>query len=708
MNDHGDQARANAVADEQRGTAAGTGIELRTLAAALPRAVVMADASTAEGDRAAAIRGLVRASRPVARKTPPVVYLYDATDRDGPVLRVTSLHEDLFLEDVLFTAVGRRLLRKFVALWSRRHLAAIVLRPPFDEGDAQQVIDILLGATANAPRGDGQGAWEAPLETDGGPAAPPVDAIGHDAVIVPSEAALPWRSRLVATAALRADEALRRAGAVQVAERAAQVLRDTGLAEAPARELAEALSVLGTAARQEAALAVALLQAVSNDALVALSAWLRHAIGRAQARGGRVGWVEARGGHVAVALLGAAARLMFARRLPQADALLVELSAAGMLPPDQLPRALRSTADVHRWTRSYLRDPQGALARVHGARTAAQLDAALRPMEQALGEMVRRGLWDPVRSTLEGLAAIARSDAEPFAGRNLRVREAWQRGARAVLGHAPVALARRRAASQALPVVRTLAAVGVRAVPLLLDQLRLEGNREVRAALCAALCEIGPPASDALVRQLRRPEHPWYFHRNLVMVAGRMRLSEAFDDVRAFLQHPHLRVREEAAAALARIAPERAVEPLLEALLAEDIELQPVVLSLLARLRCRDPRFIEWLFRCVERIGEGTAPSDVAVAALGAVEHVARGTPLSREFVEALARIAAPSAWERLRAALGGGNARPPVVEQALARTLAGLAGPRDIAALRRVSRTGRGPARDTAREALRRIGAAA
>jgi hypothetical protein len=154
-----------------------------------------------------------------------------------------------------------------------------------------------------------------------------------------------------------------------------------------------------------------------------------------------------------------------------------------------------------------------------------------------------------------------------------------------------------------------------------------EPDRQVRARMCQVLSKVGPPAVPVLLELLEDPR--WFLVRNLVHVLGRIGDEAALGPVVALLGHEHMRVRIEAARAVAVIAPQRAVAPIVRLVEDGDPEVRLEAVRALGALRSDDAVPVL---------------QDLATGVSSRVSDL----PLRRGAIEALAGIVTPRAREAL------------------------------------------------------------
>ena len=116
---------------------------------------------------------------------------------------------------------------------------------------------------------------------------------------------------------------------------------------------------------------------------------------------------------------------------------------------------------------------------------------------------------------------------------------------------------------------RCLSVLGVDAVDRLLDVLSETQDRPEQTRLVKIISEIGPSASPLLNDRITQGG-PWYFMRNLAVLAGRIGNENHVPPLEQLLSHEHPQVREEALNSICHIGGERSAKVLLNQLAAAD------------------------------------------------------------------------------------------------------------------------------------------
>ncbi|HEX7878251.1 MAG TPA: HEAT repeat domain-containing protein [Candidatus Eisenbacteria bacterium] len=176
-----------------------------------------------------------------------------------------------------------------------------------------------------------------------------------------------------------------------------------------------------------------------------------------------------------------------------------------------------------------------------------------------------------------------------------------------------------------------LSAIQPGAVPALCELLGTVESRRGRMMVVNTLTRIGQGNLDVLVGYLR--DERWFVVRNILLVLGRMKASVAVKHIRPLVTHEDLNVRREALAALSQIGEGEALD------------------ALLALLRDSDPRIRVSAARSLARLGKRAVNPLLQI--ILARDFEARPLEERRGFFESLGRTNSPDVLPLLKMLLG-------------------------------------------------------
>lgn len=373
---------------------------------------------------------------------------------------------------------------------------------------------------------------------------------------------------------------------------------------------------------------------------------------------------------------------------PASADLLMLLHRRGVVGFEELPEILKDRLRVRGWTDQFLEDPEAYLARMHVLQETAALREYLTAIRFIYRELLARSKHAEALMALRALIALAEDPEEPAERRELA------HGAIEWLRRVDVAPTLAEAARTDNPVQRQtiLSIVESLGPQMLFPLLTLLGHVRTPAArkdVCDAIRDMGPAVIPVLVEELMRITHPWFLHRNILMLLSELDAAPAAREVRRMLEHPHIRVREQAATTLVAILGAEAEPDLVRCLGDGDRELQLRVLPLLTELGSADARLVAFLRSHVAALS-GRDDSDEALVAqcLASVTTLAPAwTADDRATMEsALLDVLDPPLSRALIRRAQGYRLAPRVREQAV-RALCAVASHRSRSALERLAR---------------------
>ncbi len=376
---------------------------------------------------------------------------------------------------------------------------------------------------------------------------------------------------------------------------------------------------------------------------------------------------------------------------------LMGLFRAKLLGPTDLSPALREFGMVQRLVQGLAADQTAALNQLRGS-----LAQPGGPAAELLGplvvELLRRGQYPLACEALrlapggDGAAARAREVlARPAVMRPLL--DKFAAGPKEVRQH----------------LAELLGLIGPPAAEPLIELFGHTQDLGVRRAACDAVARLGPAAIHPLLRRLERPDVPWYTIRNVLMVLGEIGQAAPLD-FRAYLRHEQHQVREEAAAALARIPIPEAEPLLLNALGDPHPAVRARAVAGLGARRTKQIRAIHFMVEAIRHKGIKETEEDEAVqlqvcAAFQQLGNIRYGGEGQIETVLAQA-LGGPEGKRGLLGVFGagGGRSKSPAVRAAIIETLGAIGTAASAGVLERIAEAEGGPNGPRAREALKKL----
>jgi HEAT repeat protein len=256
-------------------------------------------------------------------------------------------------------------------------------------------------------------------------------------------------------------------------------------------------------------------------------------------------------------------------------------------------------------------------------------------------------------------------------------------------------------------VIEVFATLGCRGVSPLIELLARSGDADLRRYLIAALTQIGASALWEIRLALEGPQLPARSVRDLLAAMAQIRGLEASNTVRRFLQHPDACVREEALAALVRIAGRHAEPELLAALKDPVTRVQRRALVCLGIVGSSNPQVVDFLCEVVRKRREGEQEEDdqLQIQACQALAEVGRTAAsllprIESVLIEALDLDGSKESHGRW----GGSAGKSDAVRGAICTALGQIGGPNAAESLGRMLGEKSLLVRDRAARALREL----
>jgi HEAT repeat protein len=288
-------------------------------------------------------------------------------------------------------------------------------------------------------------------------------------------------------------------------------------------------------------------------------------------------------------------------RPPEADRLLETMYREGVIRYDDLPEHIQEMLRAERLTDAYLEAPVERIEAVGKMTDATMYRRLAEEAELIFGELLKRGKVMP----LYDLYKVYR-DHERYPSRQLPERRDIAGELLTAFRQPDNLILLRQALNEENKTLRNaitemLADAGPDGVPLLLDILRLSENCWLRKAVMRHIEEIGPKAKQHLLEEIWKPDHQWYFYRNLLLMLGNMACPEATQEATRFLYHAHPAVRVEALLVLVKLQRKEAIPHLLQALDDKSPIVLRKALLQLGLLGDKSPKFINMVINLLSQ-----------------------------------------------------------------------------------------------------------
>jgi len=336
----------------------------------------------------------------------------------------------------------------------------------------------------------------------------------------------------------------------------------------------------------------------------------------------------------------------------EAKALLEASYARGLIPLEVLPEDIRRHIKAVEMTEKFLAAPQAYIEDFERCSDPRTYLKYLNVFALILPELMSRRLTDHVAGVF--LILSSHMEREPFPGCRRFIADAMPVMERAGLLDDLLRSVTTVAKEHREGLEVGISLFGAAAVPGIILMLSSNDDMSTRRSAFSMLHRIGAPAIPLLMDELRAHRHGWATIRNLICVLGDMQALDAVQVIMEYMPHPHPRVREECAVALAKLLKAEAQPHLLKLLDDKDDIVVRRVIHLLSRLHSTEPQFLEKLVSSVSlRRKNEPEPHDwlqvACLRALAEYEHVVFPDP--RRVEQTLCDIVRPP---RLRSLLPG------------------------------------------------------
>ncbi len=288
-----------------------------------------------------------------------------------------------------------------------------------------------------------------------------------------------------------------------------------------------------------------------------------------------------------------------------------------------LPYVLQQELLVEKWTDQFLESADAALGRFVGLTEAAVYHQYINTFLQVFPELIRRNCIQECRAIAETVRSHLDTPSEAIPDRQQRAQVALARFSEPGVLDSLAAVVDSEDKEVRGHALACISALGDRAVGALFKLLETSEDAPVRRDIALTVERLGDDAHVPLMEWLGSRGKEWYVYRNAIMMLGNVGFVAAADDVRRFLSHPHPRVREEAVAALHKLQGEAAVRDIQPLVRDRDKAVVKKAVTTLARLKCRNPFFLQALADLF-RGGKDRAPTpdELLLVGLDAVAQI--------------------------------------------------------------------------------------
>ena len=200
--------------------------------------------------------------------------------------------------------------------------------------------------------------------------------------------------------------------------------------------------------------------------------------------------------------------------------------------------------------------------------------------------------------------------------------------------------------------VRALAAIGPAVSGHLLEVLRRADDRPSRDVVVEALQRFGAPAHRLIIEELHKKHLSleWYFLRNLILLAGRLRLMDALHDVRRALENSHPTVRSEALRTLVILEGKDAAGAITAGLTDADPRVVKTSVRLFATMHMLTDTARAYFLRMLDRAGvdEDDVEHDLLIEILRVISGFEGQNAWEKPLLNLLDVVPGPSVADRL------------------------------------------------------------
>lgn len=242
-----------------------------------------------------------------------------------------------------------------------------------------------------------------------------------------------------------------------------------------------------------------------------------------------------------------------------------------------------------------------------------------------------------------------------------------------------------------------LNALGVLGVDIYAKMLSESNDREVRKFCYEKMIQKGDHARRWAISILKDPGHPWFIHRNALMILAKVSDKPAdFDNVRMFVIHANPKIREEVLNVAVALKPRDGESLVLGAIQDEDPKVRWRALRSVAYFSpvsdAAMEKLIEWIAQPLSKDKEADENQMSIIAtiasAINAMPIIPMASKVETEILSALEPITSGkhSFWDKVKRAVGNDQAIP--VLKAAIPLLGRIGSPRSAAFLKKTSRS--------------------
>ena len=260
-----------------------------------------------------------------------------------------------------------------------------------------------------------------------------------------------------------------------------------------------------------------------------------------------------------------------------------------------LPYVLQQELLVEKWTDQFLETADKVLSRFAQLTDPAVYHQYINTFLQVFPELIRRSCIEECKSIAEMVRSHLDTPSDDIPDRQQRAQVALARFSEPAVLDALVAVVDSEDKETRGQALACMAALGDRALGGLFRLLEACEDAPVRRDIASTIERLGDEAHVPLMEWLGARGKEWYVYRNAILMLGNVGFVAAADDVRRFLSHPHPRVREEAVTTLQKLQGEAAVRDIQPLVRDRDKAVVKRAVVTLARLKCRNPFFLQAL-----------------------------------------------------------------------------------------------------------------
>jgi len=299
--------------------------------------------------------------------------------------------------------------------------------------------------------------------------------------------------------------------------------------------------------------------------------------------------------------------------VPEAEGILKDLFARGLVLFDDLPKPIQERIIVERLVEEFLAGRLPIAEKLRTAATGKDYLKTANAFGRILAEVIRRGAYAPVTEVIQLLQQHKENAGSGFPERAELARKTWEGIFTPVVMDAVLERFEKGGKEVRQEVLKLLGPLGTGAIPVFLQLMKESKDRWVRKSAATAIIQMGDLALSQVLTEIKKPDLEWFEIRNLLGILGELGRMRDAGTVRKFLDFSHARVREEALGALVRLVKEGSEPALIAALTDKEISVRRKAVVLLAQNPSANSETLARLLDIVRRRGKKEPEEDEAL-----------------------------------------------------------------------------------------------